>query len=410
MPWKETCTVDQRMRFLVACEGGSETVAELCRQYGISRKTGYKWLGRYVQEGVEGLRDRSRAPNHPSNGVGVEVERAVIAARAAHPTWGPKKVRVLLEREDGERVWPARSTIAEILKRNGLVVPRKRRRRTPPQEEPFRTCSGPNAVWCMDFKGWFRTGDGRRCDPLTLSDAYSRYLLRCQGLRETGVASVRALMEAAFREYGLPWAIRSDNGAPFASRGVGGLSPLSVWWIRLGIVPERIEPGEPQQNGRHERMHLTLKRETASPPERNLLAQQRRFDAFRREYNEIRPHEALGMETPACCYQPSARACPSRLEDPEYPADWSGRRVCDRGEFRWQVGKVFLGRALDGELVGLEPVGGRYWRVWFSRMALGVLQTGGDRLLTRREGLRAGLDESLLRSSLRCAAGAPQEP
>lgn len=408
MPWKETCAVDERMRFVLEYETGEDAMAEVCRRYGISRKTGYKWLGRYVEEGLEGLKERSRVPRHCPRAVGAEVVAAIVASRAAHPTWGAKKLRVLLERERPGTTWPARSTLAEILKRHGLVVPRKRRRRTPPQEEPFGSCEGPNAVWCVDFKGWFRTGDGSRCDPLTLSDAYSRYLLRCQALRKPDGVFVRPLMEAAFREYGLPRAIRTDNGAPFASRGVAGLSALSVWWLKLGIVPERIDPGQPQQNGRHERMHLTLKAETASPPKRSLRAQQRRFDGFRREYNEVRPHEALGMETPASWYKPSGRGYPSLQEDPAYPSGWSRRRVCDRGEFRWQVTKVFLGRALDGELVGLEPLGGRYWRVWFAHLALGVLQTGRDRLLTHREGRRTGLDESFLRSSFRCAPGAPQ--
>ena len=409
MPWKETCAVDQRMRFMVAYEAGEDTMAELCRRHAVSRKTGYKWLGRYVEAGVDGLKDQSRVPEHCPRAVGAAVEAIIVAGRAAHPTWGAKKLRVLLEREHPGMVCPARSTIAAILSRYGLVVPRKRRRRTPAQESPFASCESPNAVWCVDFKGWFRTGDGSRCEPLTLSDAYSRYLLRCQSLGSTEGAWVRPLMEAAFREYGLPWAMRSDNGSPFASRGVAGLSALSVWWIKLGIVPERIDPGEPQQNGRHERMHLTLKGETACPPEWSLRAQQGRFDGFRREYNEVRPHEALGMATPASVYVPSGRSYPARLEDPAYPREWSCRRVCDRGEFRWQVTKVFLGRALDGELVGLEPLGGRYWRVWFSRVALGVLQTGQDRLLTVRQGRRAGLEESFLRSSFRFAPGAPQE-
>jgi transposase InsO family protein len=339
-----------------------------------------------------------------------ELEAAVLSARSVHPTWGAKKLRVLLERKRPGIVWPARSTMAEMLKRHGLVVPRKRRRRTPPQEAPFAACARANAVWCVDFKGWFRTGDGSRCDPLTLSDAYSRYLLRCQALARTDGMSVRPVMEAAFREYGLPGAIRSDNGAPFASRGVAGLSPLSIWWIKLGITPERIEPGRPEQNGRHERMHLTLKGETASPPARSPRAQQARFDGFRREFNEVRPHEALEMKTPACCYEPSSRQYPCSLADPEYPPGWARRRVCDRGEFRWKVSKVFLGRALDGELVGLEPLGGRYWRVWFSQLALSVLDEGRQRILTPREGRQAGLDEALLRSSFRAAPGDPQEP
>jgi transposase InsO family protein len=410
MPWKETCAVNERMRFVVAYEEEKDSMAVLCRRFGISRRTGYKWIGRFLEANVEGLQDRSRAPRSHPNQVGPEVQEAILDARAAHPTWGPKKLLALLERSAKEGAWPCRSTIADLLQREGLVVPRKVRRRAPPREQPFAACEEANAIWCADFKGWFRTGDGRRCDPLTISDAYSRYLLRCQVARKTGGRSVRPLFEAAFREYGLPRSMRTDNGAPFASRGVGGLSPLSVWWIKLGIVPERIDPGQPQQNGRHERMHLTLKNETAKPPGANARRQQELFDAFRKEFNQERPHEALEMRTPAEVYRPSPRPYPERMEEPRYDAGMEIRRIGDRGEFRWKVTKVFVGRVLRGESVGLEPLADRYWRVWFGPMPLGVFDDHRRRMLRRREWRATGLDASLFRSPFRCAPGAPEEP
>ena len=275
MPWKETCPMKERSRFVVEQESGRYAMAELCRIFGISRETGYKWVERYKAEGPPGLQDRSRAPRCHPNAVPEEVEAVILETRAAYPTWGPKKLRAWLQTHRPEEGWPAGSTIGEILERHGLTVPRKKRRRTPPYTEPFAACAGPNAVWCMDFKGWFRTGDGVRCDPLTISDAFSRYVLRCQALSDMREERVRPLCEAAFREFGLPWAIRTDNGSPFASRGIAGLSRLSVWWLRLGIVPERIEAGHPEQNGRHERMHRTLKAETASPPAPTVRGQRR---------------------------------------------------------------------------------------------------------------------------------------
>jgi len=409
MPWMETVAVEQRMRFIADCQDGELSMAALCRKYGISRRVGYKWLDRYRQEGVEGLKDRSRAPHrHPSE-VPAEIEAAIVAARARHPTWGPKKLLVWLQRKQPARRWPARSTIAEILDRQGLTVPRKRRRRVWPQQDPFSACEGPNSVWCADFKGWFRTGEGRRCDPLTISDAFSRYLLRCQALGKTDGPTARPLFEAAFREYGLPWAIRTDNGAPFASRAIAGLSELSVWWIKLGIRPERIKPGQPQQNGRHERMHLTLKAETANPPAATLRRQQERFDTFRLEFNQDRPHEALGMATPASAYVASERQYPEHLGEMEYPSGWAVRRV-DSGRFRWRSENIFVSHVLHGELVGLEAVDGRHWRLWFGPLSLGVVDGHRKKLLTPREGRRAGLDAWLLGTSFRCAPGGPQEP
>lgn len=407
MPWKETVAMDQRMRLVLECQDGELSMASVCRKYGVSRRIGYKWLERYRAEGVDGLKDHSRAPHHHPNEVAAEIEAAIVAARGLHPTWGPKKLLAWLERKGPPTAWPARSTIAEILDRHGLTVPRKRRRRVPPHEQPFAACDGPNAVWCVDFKGWFRTGEGKRCDPLTISDAFSRYLLRCQRAGKTNGKMVRALFEATFREYGLPWAIRSDNGPPFASRAIAGLSELSVWWIKLGIRPERIKPGEPQQNGRHERMHLTLKQETANPPAATGRRQQQRFDEFRRQYNEDRPHEALDMAVPRSRYEPSPRAYPEYLGELEYPTGWSLRRV-DSGRFRWHADNVFVSHVLQGELIGLEPIEDRYWRLWLGTMALGMFDGYAKKILTASEGRRAGLAEPLLGSSFRCAPGTPQ--
>ena len=408
MPWKETCAVDERMRFVVEYQEGLETMAELCRAYGISRQSGYKWVWRYADLGPPGLLDRSRGPRCHPNAVRPEIVQAVLEARAAHPTWGPKKLRVWLEGRSSGRWWPAASTIGDILTRHGLTVPRKKRRRTPPYTEPFASCDGPNAVWCIDFKGWFRTGDGTRCDPLTISDAFSRYVVRCQALGDTRYATVRPLIEAAFREYGLPWAIRSDNGCPFASRGIAGLSRLSVWWLRLGIVPERIDLGRPDQNGRHERMHRTLKAETASPPASSIRAQQRSFDRFREEFNEERPHEALGQVTPASVYGPSPRPYPARLGPVEYPAGLLVRVVQKNGEFYWHRHRVFLGEAFGYERIGLEPLDGKYWTVYFSTFALGVFDSHRHRMLTANEAAKVAADDRFGRP-FRYAPG-PAEP
>ena len=291
----------------------------VCRDFGISRPTLDKWLKRYEQEGVEGFRDRSRAPHHHPNTVDAETEEMIVDFRTEHPDRGPRKIKVELERDHPHRPWPASSTIAEILDHHGLTRRRKRNRKAEPYTEPFAECKEPNDVWCIDFKGWFLTGDGQRCDPLTVTDANTRYLIRCNRVPRTNFGCVKPVLEAAFREYGLPRAIRSDNGAPFATRAPLGLSKLSVWWIKLGIIPERIEPGKPQQNGRHERMHLTLKQCTATPPKATLRAQQRAFRAFQLDYNHRRPHEALGQRTPGELYRPSPRPYPRRIPEISYP-------------------------------------------------------------------------------------------
>ena len=364
--------MEEKLRFVFEYDGGEATMSELCQHYGISRETGYVWLRRYRAYGLAGLAERSRAAQRHPNQTPQDIERMVLELRQAHMRWGPRKLRRVLERDESGRVWPSVSTIGALLKREGLVVARRKRNRTAPYHQPLAHASESNRVWCADFKGWFRTADGQRIDPLTISDAYSRYLLRCQNVEKTDTARVQAIFEAAFRESGMPEAIRTDNGAPFASSAVGGLSRLAVWWIKLGIVPERIAAGHPEQNGRHERMHRTLKQETAQPPAANRREQQRALDSFRQEYNEVRPHEALGMRTPASVYQPSARVFPARVPEPEYPATMRVRSVRQHGHFRWGKDKhdVFLSEVLWGERIGLLSEDDRWFTIYFAHVPI----------------------------------------
>lgn len=383
MPWRETCRMDERMRFVLSCEAGEESFSALCRGYGVSRRTGYKWLERYGASGPVGLVDRSRAPHAHPNGTAEALCERVIAVRRAHPRWGPKKIRAWLAERDPAVVWPAASTIGHILTRADLVVPRQRRRRTPAYGQPFAACEGPNDVWCIDFKGWFRTGDGTRVDPLTVSDAASRYLLVCQAVGRGDLEHVWPHLARAFADYGLPRAMRSDNGPPFASRAVGGLSRLAVRLIKAGVMPERIAPGKPQENGRHERLHLTLKQETASPPACSLKAQIERFDAFRYSYNHDRPHEALGQRPPICRYRRSPRSWDGRLREPEYGGDVAVRRVRANGEIKWKGELVFLSEILSGEPVGLRPAEGGRYDIWYGPIRLAGIDHRGR--LTRHD-------------------------
>lgn len=375
--------MEERLRFIEEWNSEDWTMAELCRFYGVTRKIGYKWVERYEAGGWEALRDQSRAPHRQAQAIEPEMEERVIATRQRHPFWGARKIRAYLQREAGAGKAPAASTIGSLLKREGFTVGRKRRPKgkARPSELPLAHATEANKVWCADFKGWFRSGDGQRIDPLTITDAYSRYLLRCQAVKAADCAHSQPIFEAAFREYGLPERIRTDNGAPFGSNGESGLTQLSVWWIKLGIHPERIQPGQPQQNGRHERMHRTLKQETARPAARNRRAQQERFEQFREEYNQQRPHEALQQATPASFYQPSAREYPRRVEEVEYPEGWQVRRVSPGGQMRWNSESVFVAHALGGEAVGLEPMEQDHWRVWFSFYPLGVLDRDQGRIL-----------------------------
>jgi transposase InsO family protein len=379
--------MDERCQFVLESKTDMGPFTELCARYGISTKTGYKWLKRFDEGGVANLTDQSRASKNHPNQVLEEIEEAILGIRRTHASWGPKKLRVLLHQADSEKSWPCLSSMSRIIKAHGLAIDRKRRRHATPSTQPFAECNSSNRTWCADYKGWFRTGDGHRCDPLTITDGFSRYLLRCQIVEAETYELARGIFEAAFREYGLPEAIRTDNGTPFSSTGLGGLSRLSVWWVRLGIKLERIQPGEPQQNGRHERMHLTLKLETAQPPAETLRAQQRRFDVFRQEYNYVRPHESLDLKTPASLYQLSPRPYPARLPDMEYGRGMEVRRVAN-GEFRWGGGRIFLSRALDDEMIGLQCCDERYWRIFLGTLPLAILDSFHLRLLNARQAKR----------------------
>jgi transposase InsO family protein len=370
----------ERLQLVSLHETGRYPVAELAEQFRVSRKTVYKWLARFSEEGVGGLEERSRAPHRRPNATSVPVVLAVLRAKAAHATWGPAKLQPgPKEPLEVARAWPAPSTRGVILARHGLTSPRRRRRRVAPWSQPFQRCDGPNAVWCADFKGWFRTRDGQRCDPLTISDAFSRMLLCCQIVPKPDEVHVRPVFERIFQEYGLPLAIRTDNGPPFASVGVGGLSPLAVWWVKLGILPERIEPGHPEQNGRHERMHGTLKAETMRPPAATPAAQQERCDAFRLEYDNLRPHQALGQVPPATLYVPSPRPYPARLDGPHYPEIAEVRRVRSNGQIKWRGNLVFIGQALTGELVAITEQAAQ-WLISYGPIPLGLLRPGQTRL------------------------------
>jgi len=381
MPWKETHVMEERLKFIADFLKGEWNMSELCRAYGISRPTGNKVMLRYKTEGAEGLRNRSRATHRHPNQTAAEIAEKLIELRRAHPRWGPQKLRGRLVRKEPGVDWPAPSTIGALLKRSGLVSARRRVQRTPRAPiEHSAQLQGPNDVWCADFKGWFRTGDGRRCEPLTITDQFSRFLLTCHAVERPDGEHTYPLFERAFCEYGLPLAIRTDNGSPFATRGVGGLSRLAVWWLKLGIRLQRIEPGKPQQNGRHERMHRTLKQEVACPPRPSWPAQQQALEHFRYEYNFERPHQALDNATPGDHYTSSVRCYPNRHVI-EYPGHYVVRRVRSNGEIRMRGQLHFLGEALSGELVGLDRIDDRYWHIHFGPVPLATFDGFTSKLL-----------------------------
>jgi putative transposase len=382
MPWRETCTMEERMRFVLAAREEGAVMSRVCAAFGISRDVGYKWLTRFDLEGVEGLRNRSRAPHHHGRSREAELVEDVLALHERYG-WGPKKLRHKLGELRPDIVLPSASTIGDWLAKRGVTGKRKRRLRCPPHTQPFAAADQPNAVWCVDFKGWFCTGDGARCDPLTMSDAMSRYLLCSQAVERADYAHVRPVFDATFCEFGLPGAIRSDNGPPFASIAAGGLSPLSLWWIKLGITPERIEPAKPQQNGRHERMHRTLKAATAKPPAPSLAEQQIRFDEFRRVFNNERPHEALDFQYPATLYRSSPRSYPCVLREPGYAGDTNVRRVRSNGEIKWKGDLIFVSQVLVGEPVGIDRTEWGEWRVRYADIELGFIDPNHRRLNRR---------------------------
>jgi transposase InsO family protein len=399
MPWKERKALDERREFLKEWSRQEESLAELCRRYAISRPTAYKWIDRYECGGEAALEQQSRAPLHHPQAISASVADCVLQVRARHPRWGPRKIKAFLEGRERKLIIPAASSIGEMLRREGLSHPRVRRRRTPGCATPPREVGAPNDLWCTDFKGWFLCGNGQRCDPLTISDACSRFGLRCRAVEHTDGVRVRAVYEGVFRKNGMPWRIRSDNGPPFATRAPAGLSQLSIWWLHLGITHERIRPGHPEENGQQERLHETLKQETASPPAATLRQQQDRFRKFEFEYNHERPHEALGYRTPAEVYVPSPRTYPAKLPELEYPAGAILRQVSAPGQLKWRSEKVFISNVLQGEIVGLvEQEEEDFYEVylgplllgWFDGTAAAFAPDSGPR---RRRSRKSGVEE-----------------
>lgn len=373
MAWGEIKVDNQRELFVKACLAGDLTIADLCRLYEISRDTGYKWLNRFKKEGLGGLKDKSRAPLIQACATDPNLVQQVIDVRIKYPTWGPKKVRAFLERQYPKMLWPSTTTIGNLFDKHGLTVARKYRRRVPPRTEPLAHCQQPNDVWCMDFKGYFMTTMEEKCDPFTLTDAHSRFLIRCLKLDFNKTQDVWGVLDAAFREYGLPLYLRSDNGPPFATCSPGRLSRLAVNLIKAGVTPEYIDPGHPEQNGRHERMHLTLKNETATPAEKNLNLQKIKFKEFTEYFNFIRPHESLNQKVPADIYRFSERKWDGHLRSPEYLENQITRKVMMSGCISWKGENLFMTEVLKGEYVGIKETINGNFEVSYGPIMLGTI-------------------------------------
>lgn len=375
MPWLEMNPMDQRIRFLEDVRLGRMSITELCAHAQISRKTGYKWITREAEEGRRGLEDRSRAPHHCPHKITDEMATLLCEFRIKHDDWGARKLLTVLKgRHPRRRDWPAPSTVADLLRRKGLVrCPRRHRPRAEHPGAPRIHTEAPNDLWTADFKGEFRTGDGIYCYPLTIADLHARFLLDCHGRYSTRTRTAWPVFEAAFRAYGLPRAIRTDNGPPFATTSIHGLSRLNVWWMRLGIQHQRITPATPSENGAHERMHRTLKRRAIRPARATMCAQQRQFNTFRAEYNDERPHESLGMKTPASQYQTSPRPYPARVPVPEYPGHFTVKKITTGGTFRFGNRVLYLANALTDELVGLDEVDDGIWHIHFNTVLIATL-------------------------------------
>ena len=373
MPWNETDAMEQRIQFIRDWLKKTHSVIDLCALYGISRKSAYKWIERYMTDGPDWAMDRSHEAAVVHNKTPEEVEQALMQMRHRHRTWGARKLLHQVGLEQPGLILPQRSTVCDMLKRNGLVTARPRRRAIGHPGRPSSVITGPNDSWSADYKGQFKTGDGIYCYPLTVTDNYSRYILGCQALPGTLLEPTKAVFTRLFKEHGLPRSIKTDNGVPFSAPTLGRLSQLSVWWLKLGVLPVLTEPGKPQQNGRHERMHKTLKDETLKPPAANSRAQQRKFNTFVREFNEIRPHEALDMNTPSQLQVISPRQMPAKLAPVEYPDRFEVRYVSANGGIRWHKQWVNVSSVLKGEYVGLEAIDDGIWDVYFSFKKIGRL-------------------------------------
>jgi putative transposase len=349
------------------------SITEWCALYGVSRQTGSKWIARDLTSGPPGLEDRSHTPCSRPKQTPQPVVEAILEVRCRHPSWGAKTLWSLVHTRHPSWSWPGRSTVCDILRRRGLVPQKRHRRLIGHPGRPTTLIAAPNEGWSADVNGPFQTGDGLYGDPLTVADGYRRFLLGCQALASTRVAEAKPVFTRLFKECGLPKRIRTDNGVPLATHTLGRLAPLSAWWVRLGIFPEPIEPGKPQQNGRHERMHRTLKAETTRPPARTRRAQQRTCDRFREEFNCQRPHEALDMPPPASCYDPSPRQRPNSLPPLAYPDRFEVRDVSANGGIRWHHHWGNVSHTCMGEYVGLEESDDGIWHVYFGPLTLGRL-------------------------------------
>lgn len=372
MPWKEYKLMDQKLLFIGDYVRGYFSVTELCTRFGISRTTGYKWINRYLASGrPDALLNVSKRPHFSPNKTSDEIVQTLLDFRDKHPFWGPRKLLYLVSKKHPDWKLPAESTVSLILKRNGYIKKRRKRIKRYHPGRPLTEISYANQVWTADFKGHFKTGNGLYNYPLTIADGHTRYLFSIEGMLAPLQKPVKSVFKRLFEEYGLPEKIRTDNGNPFATVALGRLSRLSAWWIRLGIIPELIEPGCPQQNGRHERMHKTLKYETTIPPALNLSKQQERFDRFREEYNELRPHESLGMKTPSEVYAKSTRPFPTKLPPIEYPSHYEIRRVSNNCGIRWNSKRICVSQVLAGDYVGLEEIADGVWDMYYGSVWLG---------------------------------------
>ncbi len=377
MAFRSITKMEKKIRFIEAVCKGDESFSELCRENEISRKNGYKWLSRYEEKGLAGLEDRSRRPHRCRHETSAEIIQAIVEEKLKHLKWGPKKIRARLMRNGYQEGVPSTRTVSNILGRHHLVNHRKKRTQ-------YRSISGgierPNAqhaneIWAVDFKGWFKTRDGKRCDPLTITDLYSRYIIACELAASQKYKDVQPIFEAVFKRYGLPKRIRSDNGSPFSTRGFGHLSKLSVWWMTLGIELERIEPGKPEQNGQHERMHKTLKEDVANKPAKDRKAQQKVLDQWKKEFNEERPHEGIGMKYPQDLYAPSSRQYKAKMSQITYPKYYAVRKVDTSGHFYWEGQSIFVGEALNQISIGLRREDDSLYWVYFDKIHIANLDT-----------------------------------
>jgi putative transposase len=375
MPWYETEPMNEKVKFITTYKNNKHqmTFKELCEEFNISCKTGYKYIKRYASEGVDGLKERSRAPRNQAKRMSLFMEESILEVKLKYPTWGAKKVRNWLLQEQKEYQWPAKSTIDDLFKRHKLVSPAKRKRRVPPYSDPLQDCNQSNDCWSIDYKGQFLLGNKELCYPLTITDNFSRYLLAVEGSNRISAVTVQTVLTQLFIEFGLPLAVRSDNGSPFAGNGLGGLSKIAVWLIKLGIVPERIRKGHPEENGRHERMHLTLKKETASPAKWNQTEQQNHFNEFKKIYNEERPHEGIDFQRPIWLFTQSSRNYPNKIPKNEYDSTVDNtRKIRTNGTLKWLGKEYFVSETLVGETIGMKQKDDGEWLLFYSFLPIGI--------------------------------------